>query len=56
MEKQLSATGYWLGLICTVLALVFHLLTALNTTTNVSFSRILFLASRWMLYDKTGIY
>jgi len=54
MEKQLSATGYWLGLICTVLALIFHLLTALNT--NVSFSRILFLASRWMLYDKTEIY
>lgn len=30
MEKQLSATGYWLGLICTVLALIFRLLTALN--------------------------
>ena len=30
MEKQLSATGYWLGLICTVLALIFRLLTALD--------------------------
>jgi hypothetical protein len=30
MEKQLSAIGYWLGLICTVLALVFRFLTALN--------------------------
>ena len=30
MEKQLSATGYWLGLICTVLALIVRLLTALN--------------------------
>ena len=23
MEKQLSTIGYWLGLICTVLALIF---------------------------------
>jgi hypothetical protein len=30
MEKQLSAIGYWLGLICTVLALIFRMLTALN--------------------------
>ena len=32
MEKQLSAIGYWLGLICTVLALIFRFLTALNRT------------------------
>lgn len=25
MEKQLSAIGYWLGLICTVLALIFRM-------------------------------
>lgn len=30
MEKQLSLVGYWLGLICTVLALIFRFLTALN--------------------------
>jgi hypothetical protein len=30
MEKQLSALGYWLGLICTVLALIFRGFTALN--------------------------
>jgi len=30
MEKQLSALGYWLGLICTVLALIFRALLALN--------------------------
>jgi hypothetical protein len=30
MEKQLSALGYWLGLICTVLALIFRAMTALN--------------------------
>lgn len=30
MEKQLSAIGYWLGLICTALALIFRLLTALR--------------------------
>ena len=30
MEKQLSAIGYWLGLICTVLALIFRMLTALK--------------------------
>ena len=30
MEKQLSLIGYWLGLICTVLALIFRLTTALN--------------------------
>jgi len=30
MEKQLSLIGYWLGLICTVLALIFRFLTVLN--------------------------
>jgi len=30
MEKQLSLIGYWLGLICTVLALLFRFLTVLN--------------------------
>lgn len=30
MEKQLSLVGYWLGLICTVLALILRLTTALN--------------------------
>ena len=30
MEKQLSTIGYWLGLSCTVLALIFRFLTALN--------------------------
>lgn len=30
MEKQLSAIGYWLGLICMVFALLFRLFTALN--------------------------
>jgi hypothetical protein len=30
MEKQLSALGYWLGLICTVLALIFRTLLALD--------------------------
>jgi len=30
MEKQLSTIGYWLGLICTVLALIFRGLTALG--------------------------
>jgi hypothetical protein len=30
MEKQLSTIGYWLGLICTVLALFFRMLTTLN--------------------------
>jgi len=30
MEKQLSALGYWLGLICAVLALIFRASTALN--------------------------
>ena len=28
MEKQLSVLGYWLGLICTVLALIFRMFTA----------------------------
>jgi hypothetical protein len=32
MEKQLSLVGYWLGLFCTVLALIFRMLTALNMT------------------------
>jgi hypothetical protein len=30
MEKQLSAIGFWLGLICTVLAIIFRFLTAIN--------------------------
>ena len=30
MEKQLSGIGYWLGLICTVLALFFRMLTAIH--------------------------
>ena len=30
MEKQLSLLGYWLGLICTVLALIFRLLAAVG--------------------------
>ena len=30
MEKQLSVLGYWLGVICTVLALIFRLCTAAN--------------------------
>jgi uncharacterized membrane protein YkgB len=33
MEKQLSAVGYWLGLICTVLALIFRMLTVFNIAT-----------------------
>ena len=28
MEKQLSTIGYWLGLICTVLALIFRIFLA----------------------------
>lgn len=30
MEKHLSVLGYWLGLICTVLALIFRMFTALS--------------------------
>jgi hypothetical protein len=30
MEKQLSVVGYWLGLICTVLALIFKGFNVLN--------------------------
>lgn len=30
MEKQLSLIGYWLGLICTVLALLFRFLNIFN--------------------------
>jgi len=30
MEKQLSAVGYWLGLICTVLAVIFRMLIAIH--------------------------
>jgi hypothetical protein len=30
MEKQLSALGFWLGLICTVLALILRLFAAVN--------------------------
>ncbi len=32
MEKQLSLLGYWLGLICTVLALILRLVTVFNAT------------------------
>jgi hypothetical protein len=32
MEKQLSLIGYWLGLICTVLALIFRCLHAIKMT------------------------
>ena len=32
MEKQLSALGYWLALLCTVLALISRVLIALNVT------------------------
>jgi len=30
MEKQLSVLGYWLGIISTILALIFRLFTAAN--------------------------
>jgi len=30
MQKQLATIGYWLGLICTVLAVIFRLFTAAN--------------------------
>jgi hypothetical protein len=30
MEKQLSLVGYWFGLICTALALILRMLTALK--------------------------
>jgi hypothetical protein len=30
MEKQLSVLGYWLGVICTVLALIFRVLAIFN--------------------------
>jgi hypothetical protein len=30
MEKQLSVLGYWLGLLCTVLALIFRLFIAIH--------------------------
>jgi hypothetical protein len=30
MEKNLSVLGYWLGLICTALALIFRMSIALN--------------------------
>ena len=32
MEKHLSVLGYWLGLISTVLALIFRFFTALHIT------------------------
>ncbi len=32
MEKHLSVVGYWLGVSCTVLALIFRLFIALNIT------------------------
>ena len=33
MEKRLFALGYWLGLFCTVLALIFRLVGFFNVTT-----------------------
>ena len=30
MEKQLAEAGYWLGLICAVVALIFRILSAFN--------------------------
>lgn len=33
MEKQLSVGGYWLGLISTVLALIFRMTTVFNINT-----------------------
>jgi hypothetical protein len=30
MEKQLCAMGYWLGLLCTVLAVIFRFTTAMS--------------------------
>ncbi len=30
MEKQLSAIGYWLGLICTVVAIILRMFVVLN--------------------------
>jgi hypothetical protein len=33
MEKQLFTLGYWLGLICTVLALIFRLVSFFNVAT-----------------------
>jgi hypothetical protein len=32
MEKQLASVGYWLGLICTVVAFIFRILSAFNLT------------------------
>jgi len=32
MEKQLSAIGYWLGLVCTALALILRLIQAFRMT------------------------
>lgn len=32
MEKQLVKVGYWLGLICTVFALIIRLLNVLNVS------------------------
>jgi len=34
MEKQLSTIGYWLGVICTVLALILRALAALHIYPN----------------------
>jgi len=31
MEKYLSAAGYWLGLVCTVLAIISRVLIAFNS-------------------------
>jgi branched-subunit amino acid ABC-type transport system permease component len=32
MEEQLSTVGYWLGLICTGLAVIFRILNVVNVT------------------------
>jgi len=31
MERQLSTMGYWLGLICTVIALLFRMIVVFHT-------------------------
>ncbi|HVO56309.1 MAG TPA: hypothetical protein VMT51_01300 [Dongiaceae bacterium] len=32
MEKQLSNIGYWLGLLCTVIAVILRLMSAMSKT------------------------
>jgi hypothetical protein len=58
MEKQLSLIGYWLGLISTVLALIFGLAYALNMIpprmgapdgTNISYTSFLHGAALFFL-------